>query len=148
MGYDNNSKPIYKLNSPDIKWLPGKNYCGNHPHNFYIQLFAETGIIGLILGSLMFFYIIKTCYDEKLSNPNCILTSICYIIPLAFSFHYNKLEVFLVNGTIYLYGFQLDFAFHKFKIINQFSENKLSRLLSKIDEIFFASNVKLFQDFF
>ena len=86
VGYDDNSLPIYKLNSPEIKWLPGKNYCGNHPHNFYIQLFAETGIIGLILGSLMFFYIIKTCYDEKLSNPNCILTSICYIIPLAFFF--------------------------------------------------------------
>ena len=27
-------------------WLPGKNYCGNHPHNFYVQLFAETGILG------------------------------------------------------------------------------------------------------
>ena len=35
-------------NLPD--WLPGKNYCGNHPHNFYIQLFAETGLIGLIIG--------------------------------------------------------------------------------------------------
>ena len=21
------------------------NYCGNHPHNYYIQLFAETGIL-------------------------------------------------------------------------------------------------------
>ena len=31
------------------EWLPGKNYCGNHPHNFYIQLFAEVGIMGLLL---------------------------------------------------------------------------------------------------
>ena len=31
-------------------WLPGKNYCGNHPHNFYVQLFAETGFLGLIIG--------------------------------------------------------------------------------------------------
>ena len=29
-------------------WLPGKNYCGNHPHNFYFQLFSDTGLIGLI----------------------------------------------------------------------------------------------------
>ena len=39
----------------DIKWLPGKNYCGNHPHNSYIQVFAETGIIGLIFFFLWFF---------------------------------------------------------------------------------------------
>ena len=31
------------------KWLPGKNYCGNHPHNFYIQLFAEVGVFGLLI---------------------------------------------------------------------------------------------------
>ena len=28
------------------KWLPGKNYCGNHPHNFYIQFLSELGFIG------------------------------------------------------------------------------------------------------
>ena len=36
------------LNTNLPKWLPGKNYCGNHPHNFYIQLFAEVGVIGLV----------------------------------------------------------------------------------------------------
>ena len=33
------------LNEKDVNWLPGRNYCGNHPHNFYVQLFAETGIL-------------------------------------------------------------------------------------------------------
>ena len=31
-----------KLEPYSPKWLPGKNYCGNHPHNFYLQLFGET----------------------------------------------------------------------------------------------------------
>ena len=78
--------PIYKLFSPDIKWLPGKNYCGNHPHNFYIQLFAETGIVGLILGTLMFYFLFLTCYRGRTINPNCIITSVAYIIPFAFFF--------------------------------------------------------------
>ena len=67
-------------------WLPGKNYCGNHPHNFYIQLFSETGFLGLTLGILMFYHLFKTCYKGRYSNPKCPVTSICYIIPLAFFF--------------------------------------------------------------
>ena len=34
--------------------VANSNYCGNHPHNFYIQLFAEVGIIGLLIGIVMF----------------------------------------------------------------------------------------------
>ena len=48
-----------KLENEPLKWLPGKNFCGNHPHNFYLQLFGETGLFGLILGTLMIFNIIK-----------------------------------------------------------------------------------------
>jgi len=71
-------------NKPD--WLPGKNYCGNHPHNFYIQLFSETGLLGLTLGILMFYHLFKTCYKGRYLYPKCPITSICYIIPLAFFF--------------------------------------------------------------
>ncbi len=63
-------------------WLPGKNYCGNHPHNFYIQLFSDTGLLGLTLGVLMFYHLFQTCYTGRYSNPKCPITSICYIIPL------------------------------------------------------------------
>ena len=66
--------------------MPGKNYCGNHPHNFYIQLFSETGFLGLTLGIFMFYHLFQTCYKGRHSNPNCPITSICYIIPLAFFF--------------------------------------------------------------
>ncbi len=70
----------------DFKWLPGKNYCGNHPHNYYIQLFAETGLIGLIFGTLMFFSIFLTCYKERAENKNCALIGTAYLAPLILFF--------------------------------------------------------------
>ena len=69
-----------------LKWLPGKNYCGNHPHNFYIQLFAETGLIGLMLGILMIFFIIKSTFDSRKINPLCLISSTAFIVPLLLFF--------------------------------------------------------------
>ena len=52
-------------------WLPGKNYCGNHPHNFYVQLLAEVGIVGFLLGCFMFGSIIWTCFKARIENFEC-----------------------------------------------------------------------------
>ncbi len=68
------------------EWLPGKNYCGNHPHNFYIQLFAETGIVGLIIGCIMFGSIIFTCYKARSQNFNCPMAATAFVVPLALFF--------------------------------------------------------------
>ena len=54
--------------------FPG-NYCGNHPHNTYIQLFAETGIIGLIFFTISLFFIIQECYKARLLNKSCVMAS-------------------------------------------------------------------------
>ena len=35
------------------------NACTTHPHNFYAQMLAETGIVGLIILMSIFIYI---CY--------------------------------------------------------------------------------------
>lgn len=34
-----------------------KNGCNNHPHNIYFEFLAELGILGLLIFSLIFFYI-------------------------------------------------------------------------------------------
>ena len=72
--------------SNDLEWLPGQNICVNHPHNFYIQLFAETGLIGLMLGILMIFFIIKSTFDSRKINPLCLISSTAFIVPLLLFF--------------------------------------------------------------
>jgi O-antigen ligase len=68
------------------EWLPGKNYCGNHPHNFYIQLFAEVGTIGLLLGCIMFGSIITSCYKARLKDFNCPMAATAFVVPLGLFF--------------------------------------------------------------
>ncbi len=90
LGPSSSRKHCKILPEKGIDWLPGKNYCGNHPHNYYIQIFAETGLIGLTLGILMFYFLFYTCYKGRILYPRCPITSICYIIPLAFFFPFQQ----------------------------------------------------------
>jgi hypothetical protein len=88
--------------TPD--WLPGINYCGNHPHNFYIQLFAETGIIGLFFGTLMFFFIFYTFIINKKNHPDCPVIAISYIIPLALFFPLQQMGSFFGQwGNLFIW---------------------------------------------
>ena len=68
------------------EWLPGKNYCGNHPHNFYVQLFAEVGIVGLVFGCIMFGSLIITCFKARLANFNCPMAATAFVVPLGLFF--------------------------------------------------------------
>ena len=36
--------------------------CSTHPHNYYMEILAETGIIGLVLLILFFIFILKNNY--------------------------------------------------------------------------------------
>tara|TARA_B100000242_G_C42830636_1_gene385930 strand:- start:118 stop:690 length:573 start_codon:yes stop_codon:yes gene_type:complete len=86
VGPSGTRKTCATLDTNFPEWLPGKNYCGNHPHNFYIQLFAETGIVGLIIGCIMFGSIILTCYKARSQNFNCPMTATAFVVPLALFF--------------------------------------------------------------
>ena len=60
--------------------------CHTHPHNFYIQLAGETGLIGLIAGCFMFGSILVTCFSYRRANKDNLFTAIAYVIPLAVFF--------------------------------------------------------------
>tara|TARA_B100000900_G_scaffold241173_1_gene205081 strand:+ start:98 stop:1324 length:1227 start_codon:yes stop_codon:yes gene_type:complete len=40
--------------------------CSTHPHNLYLELLSETGIIGTILFLLIFYYIFKQIYFDQI----------------------------------------------------------------------------------
>lgn len=47
---------LFRIKCADSDYAVGITPCNNHPHNFYIQLLAETGIIGFIFLAGLFFY--------------------------------------------------------------------------------------------
>jgi O-antigen ligase len=49
---------IYRVKCGDPKYATGVFPCHTHPHNFYVQLLAETGLIGFLFLAGLFFYFI------------------------------------------------------------------------------------------
>jgi len=119
-GTRNNCKHLI---DSDLEWLPGKNVCSNHPHNFYIQLLAELGVLGLLLGSGMFLSIILVCWKAKQKNPECPMASTAFIIPLALFFPLQQFGSFFSQwGNIFIW-FSIGFALSQFQNLEDKKEN-------------------------
>ena len=103
------------LNPTLPKWLPGMNYCGNHPHNFYVQLFAETGIIGLIIGCTMFASIIITCFKARLQNFNCPMAATAFVVPLGLFFPLQQFGSFYGQWGNLFTWFAIAFAVSQYQ---------------------------------
>lgn len=100
----------FKLPEKTPKWLPGKNLCANHPHNFYVQLFAETGLIGLIFGMCMIISIIKDCFQARKFDPNCPMLCTAFIVPLAIFFPIQQFGSFFGQWNNLFIWFAIAFA--------------------------------------
>ena len=70
--------PKISAGNPDVD-------CHTHPHNFYIQLLGETGLIGLALGVAMVVSIIWACLRANLANRRDVLAATCFVVPLGCS---------------------------------------------------------------
>jgi len=53
----------------------------NHPHNYYSQMLCETGIIGLILGSVFLGSIIWACLKASFGNRDNVFMATAWVIP-------------------------------------------------------------------
>jgi len=60
--------------------------CDNHPHNFYIQFLAETGIIGFIVGTVMLVSIIWAAFSGWRHARDNVVAATAFVIPLGLFF--------------------------------------------------------------
>jgi O-antigen ligase len=55
---------MFRVICKDQKYVVGITPCMNHPHNFYVQLLAETGIIGFSFLFSAFAYVLHCAYRQ------------------------------------------------------------------------------------
>ena len=55
---------MFRIICKDEKYATGTNPCMTHPHNFYVQLLAETGIIGFLFLLSALIYVIFTALRQ------------------------------------------------------------------------------------
>ena len=60
--------------------------CDNHPHNFYIQFLAETGLVGFFAGIIMIGGIIWATFKAGLQNRDNVVAATAFVIPLGLFF--------------------------------------------------------------
>ena len=61
------------------------NYdCHPHPHNFYIQMLGETGLIGFVFGVVLLGSIIWACARPALRDRSNVVVATMWIVPFAF----------------------------------------------------------------
>ena len=71
---------------PDIAGHIVEFRCDNHPHNFYIQFLTETGIIGLIVGTIMLVSITWAAFSGWRFARDNVVAATAFVIPLGLFF--------------------------------------------------------------
>ena len=69
---------------PEITGGSAAYDCHPHPHNFYLQMLGEAGIIGLVTGVLFLGSIIWACAKPALRDRSNVVVATMWIVPFAF----------------------------------------------------------------
>ena len=88
--------------------------CSTHPHNFYLEILSEIGIIGFFLFITLFIYILLNIYKRYKKNNNIVTLSIfCTLLgilmPLSFT------NSFFTNFNLFWIVFIISFGFLNIK---------------------------------
>jgi hypothetical protein len=96
--------------------------CSRHPHNAFLEILAEQGIIGFLILSIIIFYILKKILTLRFKNRDIkikfVLSGIlflCFYFPLKPTG--SLFSVWLGSTTFFVYRFYLYFL-DKTKSIN------------------------------
>ncbi len=76
----------YRDLCPDILPEDSVFRCDNHPHNYYIQMLTETGILGFATGLFMISSMVMSLFRAGRANNKNVVASTAYIVPLGLFF--------------------------------------------------------------
>jgi len=112
---------LFRIKCKEPKYASGIKPCDNHPHNFYVQLLAETGTLGFayLVGAFFYFVylMILHIFEFFIHKRNlftdyqiCLLAGILITIwPVATNGN------FFTNNLMIFYGLQFGFLFNNKK---------------------------------
>lgn len=106
---------FFRVKCKDQKFAHGSKPCDNHPHNFYVQLLAETGLVGFSFLAGLFFYFIYliTVHIKKYFINNRLWLSdyqICLLAGLLITIiPFTTNGNFFTNYLMLFYGLQMGF---------------------------------------
>ena len=76
----------YRIMCPEIMQEKADGACHPHPHNYYIQMLAETGVIGFIFGCIMIGAILWRTARTSWYGREHVITATAVIVPFGFFF--------------------------------------------------------------
>ena len=87
------------------KYLINHLSCSTHPHNTYIQMLSETGVIGIIFILYFVFYISKSSLLSLISFKNHIYLrlsnyQVCLLACLFLHYFVSTNSIFLIIGLM------------------------------------------------
>ena len=109
-----------KCSEDNYAYNKSKHFCDTHPHNFYVQLLAETGIFGFTILVLFFLNICREILirfrnlyfkNKKVNNyQTCVLISL-FIASFPLVTNGNFFNSWLVTIYSICIGFYIQFAY-------------------------------------
>jgi O-antigen ligase len=76
----------YRILCPDIMQEKADGACHPHPHNYYIQMMAETGVVGFIFGCIMIGAILWQTARISWRGREHVISATAVIVPFGFFF--------------------------------------------------------------